>query len=141
MEWKDFVNGMEELQETATKYLEMYEDKMTDFLRSKDMSPEDNLQKEMILELLEHVHGICHLTEYAARETIRTGILHQREDGELEFDGDCLPLMTELEVLVYDEACGREVWTRTYVGGVQRKYLVGMKKQRYDMPVKIRIRE
>ena len=68
-------------------------------------------------------------------------MLHQRKDGELEFEGQCLPLMTELEVLTYDEELGHEIWTRTYVGGTQRKYLVGMKKRICDMPVMVRIRE
>ena len=142
MELKKFVNDVEMLIKEAKKYLEQHEDELVQFMRSRDRSPEESLEKELILEWLDHVRGLCHTVEYAAKQIIKTGYVCQREDGEILFDGVCLPLMTELEILIYDEILGHEVWTRTYVGGLQRKYLVGMKERMQDgVSVMARIRE
>ena len=48
--------------------------------------------------------------------------------GEIALDGDILPLMTEVEVKLYDKEEEQEIWTRTYVAGAKKRYLVGINR-------------
>ena len=69
----------------------------------------------------------------------KTGTLDRNEDGEIMLDGVVLPFMTEVEVFVYDENLKQDIWTRTVVGGVDRRYLVGLKKSEIKgIPARIR---
>lgn len=141
MELKAIAEMLKELNHAGELFLKQHEEELNVLINKKETSAEENLQKEILLELLEHVYGIHHITEYAKRKIGRTGSLSRNEDDEILFDGEILPLMTEMEVLVYDEDFKQEIWTRTFIGGFERKYLVGLDKN-YDINgIQARIRE
>ena len=58
--------------------------------------------------------------------TLVRRLLGLDSQGELTLDGDILPLMTEVEVKLYDKEEEQEIWTRTYVAGAKKRYLVGI---------------
>lgn len=128
------------LSEAGAKFLEMCEEEVLKCMRSESKTSEESLQKEFLFELMDHVYGIRHITEYMNKQIIKEGILDRNEAGEIVMDGEVLPLMAEIEVLVYDEDAGMEVWTRVFVGGSGRRYLVGVNKDREIRGIHARIR-
>ena len=94
-------------------------------LRQKE-DAESRLQREIFFEFLDNLHGMCHLAEYMGLEVVKEGVLGLDGQGELTLDGDILPLMTEVEVKLYDKEEEQEIWTRTYVAGAKKRYLVGI---------------
>lgn len=142
MELKTIAEMIEKLNRAGQDFLECYRDEISDFLKGDEVSAEENLQKELLLELLDHVYGINHIAEYVNREKLRVGTLERGSDGEILFDGEVLQLMTELEVYIFDPVLERNVWTRAYVGGLkEKKYLVGMDKSMEIGGIPARIRE
>ena len=69
---------------------------------------------------------MCHLAEYMGLEVVKEGVLGLDSQGEMTLDGDILPLVTEVEVKLYDKEEEQEIWTRTYVAGAKKRYLVGI---------------
>jgi len=67
-------------------------------------------------------------------------VLGRSEDGEITLDGEILPLMTEVEILFHDNEMGQDVWTRCFVGGSGKRYLVGLKKDLELNGLKARMR-
>lgn len=103
-------------------------------------SAENSLQSEILLELLDHVRGICRIQDYCNKKIVKNGTLTRNKDGKIMLDGEELSLMTELEVYVYDELKESFGWTRTFVGGAEKVYLVGLGKD-YELnglPARVR---
>ena len=73
------------------------------FLREDAEDAESRLQKEIFFEFLDNLHGMCHLAEYMGLEVVKEGVLGLDSQGEMTLDGDILPLMTEVEVKLYDK--------------------------------------
>lgn len=143
MDFKTSAEMIEKLNRAGQEWIETYREEAAEFLKKEETSPEENLQKEIILELMEHIYGINHIAEYLKRVKVRDGFLERDEEGEIRFNGEILPLMTELEVYIFDEFMEREIWTRTYVGGVKKeqKYLVGLDRMMEIKGIRARIRE
>ena len=140
MELKRVAEEMKELREAFEAFLNGNEEKIVNFLRTEEMTAEESLQKEVLFELLDHVHGICHVAEYMKKEIMREGILARNGAGEITFDGEILPMVKEIEVYIRDEDLEQEVWTKTFVGGVRKKYLVGLGKDLDVTGLKARMR-
>ena len=139
METKAVARMIKKLNNAGAEFLDQYDKELNAFIDKEGTTAEESLQKEVLLELLEHVYGILHIAEYLGRKVTKTGTLDRNEDGEIVLDGVVLPFMTELEVFVYDENLKQDIWTRTVVGGVDRRYLVGLKKSEIKgIPARIR---
>ena len=140
MELKQVSEEMKKLQEAGEAFLKDNEEKIIDFLRKEEMTAEECLQKEILFELLDHVYGICHVAEYMKKEIVKEGGLIRNSAGEITFNGEVLPLIREIEVYIHDEDLKQEVWTKTFVGGVRKKYLVGLGKDLDVTGLKARMR-
>lgn len=141
MDMKAVASQVQNINKAGEKFLERYEDVLTELLRKKEITSEESLQREILIELTEHIYGIRHIAEYLEKTEFRMGVVDRSENGEIVFNGEELPLMTELEVFVWDELSKQDVWTRVFVGGIDRKYLVGLKKNREIKGIPARIRE
>lgn len=128
MDLKKVAEEILKLNEAGAEYLAEHEDEIFDFIKSDEMTPEENLQKEILLELLDHIYGIRHIREYMMKDVAKEGILDKNEKGDIVLNGEVIPLMTEVEVFVYDKAMEQEIWTKTFVGGAGRRYLVGISR-------------
>ena len=140
MELKQVSKEMKKLKEVGEAFLRDNEEKIVDFLRKEEMTAEECLQKEILFELLDHVHGICYVTEYMKKEIVKEGVLVSNSAGEITFDGEILPIVREIEVYIHDEDLKQEIWTKTFVGGVREKYLVGLGKDLDVTGLKARMR-
>lgn len=139
MEAKTVVRMIKKLNDAGAEFLDQYNEELNAFIDKVEITAEESLQKEVLLELLEYVYGIRHIAEYLEKKVVKTGTLDRNEAGEIVLDGVVLPFMTELEVFVYDENLKQDIWTRTVVGGVDRRYLVGVKKSEIKgIPARIR---
>lgn len=128
MELKTTAFMIEKIDLAGQEFLEKYNEKISEFLKTDETSAEESLQKELFLELMEHIYGIHRISDYLKKDKIRMGTLKQNEDGEICFHGQILPLMTELEIYIYEPVLKQDIWTRVYVGKMQgnKKYLVGI---------------
>lgn len=140
MELKQLAEKMQGLKEAGEAFLTQYESQIVEFLRKEEITAEESLQKEILFELLDNIHGICYVTDYMGKDVAREGILGRNEDGEIVMDGEVLPLMTEVETFLHDEDLKQDIWTRAYVGGNKRRYLVGLKKDQELDGLKARMR-
>jgi hypothetical protein len=126
MNYKELAEKAREIKADGERFLARYENEIVDFLRADAEGAEDRLQKEIVFEFLDNLHGMCHMAEYMEQEVIKEGILGVDARGEVTLDGEVLPLMTEVEVKLYDKEEKQEIWTRTYVAGAKKRYLVGV---------------
>jgi len=141
MDLKGLASRVKEVNKAGEVFLEHYEAEMTELLKRKDLTAEESLLREIIVELTGHLYGIRHITEYLEKTGYRNGTIERNRNGEIEFNGEVLPLMTELEVYVRDAFTDQEVWTRVFVGGAEKKYLVGLKKNHEIQGIPARMRE
>lgn len=141
MDLNAMASHVRKMNASCEKFLKQYEGVLNDLLRKKDITAEESLQREILIELTEHIYGIRHIAEYLEKTGFRLGVVNRDSEGEIVFDGEILPLMTELEVHVLDELTGNKVWTRVFVGGIDKKYLVGLKKsfEIREIPARIRV--
>jgi len=141
MDMNALASQVRKMNEEGEQFLKQYEVVINELLRKKDISAEESLQREILIELTEHIYGIRHIVEYLEKTGFRLGVVNRDSEGEIVFDGEILPSMTELEVYVQDELTGNKVWTRVFVGGVDKKYLVGLKKnfEIREIPARIRV--
>ena len=107
MNYKELAEKAREIKAGGERFLAQYENEIVDFLREDAEDAESRLQKEIFFEFLDNLHGLD-------------------SQGEMTLDGDILPLMTEVEVKLYDKEEEQEIWTRTYVAGAKKRYLVGI---------------
>lgn len=128
MDLKRIAEEIMKVNDAGAEFLAENEDEIFDFIKADEMTPEENLQKELLLELLDHIYGIRHTMEYMKKDVVIEGDLGWNERGEIVLAGKVIPHMTEVEVYVYDKALEQEVWTKTFVGGASRRYLVGLSR-------------
>lgn len=140
MDLKQLAEKMQGLKSAGEAFLWENEKELVDFLRKEEITAEESLQKEILFELLDNIHGICHVAEYMEKDVVRENVLGRTSSGEITLGGEVLPLMTELEVFLYDEDLGAEVWTRAYVGGSEKRYLVGVRRNQELNGLKARMR-
>ena len=117
MNYKELAEKAREIKADGERFLAQYENEIVDFLREDAEDAESRLQKEIFFEFL---------AEYMGLEVVKEGVLGLDSQGEMTLDGDILPLMTEVEVKLYDKEEEQEIWTRTYVAGAKKRYLVGI---------------
>ena len=141
MDMNALASQVRRINAEGERFLKQYEEVVNDLLTRKEISAEESLQREILIELTEHIYGIRHIAEYLEKTGFRLGVVNRDSEGEIVFDGEILPLMTELEVYVLDELTGNKVWTRVFVGGIDKKYLVGLKKnfEIREIPARIRV--
>lgn len=141
MDMNALASQVRRINAEGERFLKQYEEVVNDLLTRKEISAEESLQREILIELTEHIYGIRHIADYLEKTGFRLGVVNRDSEGEIVFDGEILPLMTELEVYVRDEITGNKVWTRVFVGGVDKKYLVGLKKNSEirEIPARIRV--
>ena len=113
MNYKELAEKAREIKADGERFLAQYENEIVDFLREDAEDAESRLQKEIFFEFLDNLHGMCHLAEYMGLEVVKEGVLGLDSQGEMTLDGDILPLMTEVEVKLYDKEEEQEIWTRT----------------------------
>ena len=140
MELKQLAEKMKDLNEACRNVLAANEEEMITFLRKDNVTAEECLQKEILFELLDNIHGVQHMLKYMGSDVTREGLLGRDEKGEITFDGEILPLMTEVEVYAYDEELEQEIWTRGYVGGSRKRFLVGLDRDLELIGMKARMR-
>lgn len=140
MELKMYAEKIHSLKTDCDIFLKENKEAIIEFMRKKDITAEENLEKEILFELLDAVNGICHAADYMAAEVTAEGFLGRDQNGEITFENKVLPLMSEIEVYLYDEDAGMDVWTRVFVGGKEKRYLVGIGKDYDIIGLKARMR-
>lgn len=141
MDLKTIAEALKETNEAGIGFLAWLDKELSGNDLPETDEAEENLRQEILCELREHIRYVRLLTEYMKKDIVKTGIVDRNEAGEITIDGIVLPLMTELEVLVYDRDLGKNVWTRVFVGGSRRRYLVGLDRKCNVRGIPGRIRE
>lgn len=140
MELRVFAEKIKELKKSCDMFLEENEEDILKLIRKEKITAEENLQKELLFALLDAVTGVCSTIDYMKKEIVEEGTLGRNEKGEITFNEKALPLMSEIEVFVFDRELEQEVWTRVFVGGKDEHYLVGLGKDQELAGLKARMR-
>lgn len=141
MNWDAMKEDLKQVKKANEEFYEKYGEEFVKILRDEQADAEGCLKQELLFELLDHVQGLCHMADYLDKKVAKEGKLSRSENGEILFNGERLPLMKEIEVYVYEENCRHEVWTVTYVCGVEKPYLAGLNKEMEINGIPARIRE
>lgn len=140
MDLKKVAADLQQVIEASEKFLSENENEMLEFIGKRELTAEECLQRQEFFDLMNHISAIRNIQEYMAKDVTKTGVLGKDEQGELTLDDEVLPLMSEVEVLAFDEFEEKEIWIKTFVGGAEKRYLVGFEKDRELCGLTARIR-
>ena len=137
---KNLINDLRGMQQEGRRILEKYEDVIVDTLRKNRVDADESLRRDILFDILQHTQALCDVVDYMQKEVVREGILGHDAEGNILMDGEILPLMTEVEVYIFDTIIEQDIWTRAFVGGSTERYLVGLDRDIETDGRKVRIR-
>lgn len=137
---KELKQDLSELESACSSFLGKYESQLTDALNKTEMSAEDSLKIDLMLELVTHLSSAQFVSSYMQKDIVKEGILLQDEDGNFTLGGDPLPPMSDIEVYVHDDELNQDVWKRVFIGGGTEKRICGLRHPDLTSGVHARIR-
>ena len=137
---KEFKQDLSELESVCSSFLGKYESQLTAALNKAEMSAEESLKIDLMLELVTHLSSAQFVSSYMQKDIVKEGILLQDEAGNFTLDGDPLPAMSDIEVYVHDDELNQDVWKRVFIGGGTEKRICGLRHPDLTSGVHARIR-
>ena len=137
---KEFKQDLSELESACSSFLGKYESQLTAALNKAEMSAEESLKIDLMLELVTHLSSAQFVSSYMQKDIVKEGILLQDEAGNFTLGGDPLPAMSDIEVYVHDDELNQDVWKRVFIGGGTEKRICGLRHPDLTSGVHARIR-
>ena len=137
---KELKQDLSELESVCSRFLGKYESQLTDALNKAEMSAEESLKIDLMLELVTHLSSAQFVSSYMKKDIVKEGILRQDDDGNFTLGGTQLPPMSDVEVYVHDDELDQEVWKRVFIGGGSEKRICGLRRLDLTAGVHARIR-
>ena len=104
---KELKQDLSELESVCSSFLGKYESQLTAALNKAEMSAEESLKIDLMLELITHLSSAQFVSSYMQKEIVKEGILLQDKAGNFTLGGTPLPPMSDIEVYVHDDEIGR----------------------------------
>ena len=137
---KEFKQDLSELESVCSSFLGKYESQLTAALNKAEMSAEESLKIDLMLELVTHLSSAQFVSSYMQKEIVKEGILLQDKAGNFTLSGTPLPPMSDIEVYVHDDELDQDVWKRVFIGGGSEKRICGLRHPDLTSGVHARIR-
>ena len=137
---KEFKQDLSELESVCSSFLGKYESQLTAALNKAEMSAEESLKIDLMLELVTHLSSAQFVSSYMQKDIVKEGILLQDAAGNFTLGGDPLPTMSDIEVYVHDDELNQDVWKRVFIGGGTEKRICGLRHPDLTSGVHARIR-
>ena len=137
---KEFKQDLSELESVCSSFLGKYESQLTAALNKAEMSAEESLKIDLMLELVTHLSSAQFVSSYMQKDIVKEGILLQDAAGNFTLGGDPLPTMGDIEVYVHDDELNQDVWKRVFIGGGTEKRICGLRHPDLTSGVHARIR-
>ncbi len=137
---KEFKQDLSELESVCSSFLGKYESQLTAALNKAEMSAEESLKIDLMLELITHLSSAQFVSSYMQKEIVKEGILLQDKAGNFTLGGTPLPPMSDVEVYVHDDELDQDVWKRVFIGGGSEKRICGLRHPDLTSGVHARIR-
>ena len=137
---KEFKQDLSELESVCSSFLGKYESQLTAALNKAEMSAEESLKIDLMLELVTHLSSAQFVSSYMQKNIVKEGILLQDAAGNFTLGGDPLPTMSDIEVYVHDDELNQDVWKRVFIGGGTEKRICGLRHPDLTSGVHARIR-
>ena len=128
------------LESACVNFLEKYESLLTSALNKQEMSAEESLKIDLMLELITHLSSAQFAASYMQKDVVKEGILIQDPSGSFTLGGTPLPPMTDIEVYVHDDELDQDVWKRVFIGGSPKQRICGLKHPNLTFGIHARIR-
>lgn len=136
----EFKQDLSELESVCSSFLGKYESQLTAALNKAEMSAEESLKIDLMLELITHLSSAQFVSSYMQKEIVKEGILLQDKAGNFTLGGTSLPPMSDIEVYVHDDELDQDVWKRVFIGGGSEKRICGLRHPDLTSGVHARIR-
>ena len=136
----EFKQDLSELESVCSSFLGKYESQLTAALNKAEMSAEESLKIDLMLELITHLSSAQFVSSYMQTEIVKEGILLQDKAGNFTLSGTPLPPMSDIEVYVHDDELDQDVWKRVFIGGGSEKRICGLRNPDLTSGVHARIR-
>lgn len=137
---KELKEDLSELESVCSRFLGKYESQLTDALNQGEMSAEDSLKIDLMLELVTHLSSAQFVSSYMKKDIVKEGILRRDDNGNFTLGGTQLPPMSDVEVYVHDDELDQNVWKRVFIGGGSEKRICGLRRLDLTSGVHARIR-
>ena len=137
---KELKQDLSELESVCSSFLGKYESQLTAALNKAEMSAEESLKIDLMLELVTHLSSAQFVSSYMQKNIVKEGILLQDAAGNFTLGGDPLPTMSDIEVYVHDDELNQDVWKRVFIGGGTEKRICGLRHPDLTSGVHARIR-
>ena len=137
---KEFKQDLSELESVCSSFLGKYESQLTAALNKAEMSAEESLKIDLMLELVTHLSSAQFVSSYMQKDIVKEGILLQDAAGNFTLGGNPLSTMSDIEVYVHDDELNQDVWKRVFIGGGTEKRICGLRHPDLTSGVHARIR-
>ena len=137
---KELKQNLSEIESACSSFLGKYESLLAGALNQTEVSAEESLKIDLMLELITHLSSAQFVAAYMQKEIVQEGILERGENGSLSLNGTPIPPMSDIEVFVHDDELQQNVWKRVFVGGASGNRICGLKNQDLASGVRVRIR-
>lgn len=139
MDYKELLKDLNIIKNTLDEFEKKHGEEIAEFISKRDISEEENLIASALASIYEKTINIRFTIDKLQAPVKREGILTKNTDGEICLNGEPLPLLTDLEVLVHDEF--NRGWTPAFIGtGESGPFLVGVDRDTDINGIKARIK-
>lgn len=115
MDKKQILEELQEVKRINEEFLSLRSDEISELIAKENVTAEDVLHKEILIELWDRMQRIIDIIKYIEKTKVQVGRLSLDKEGNILFNGKIIPPTQEFEVCLYDEILKMEIWTRTYV--------------------------
>jgi len=143
MDTETLFADLQLVKEANDNFSQKHGEEILQIVEKEDMTAEESLIQEILLELSEKMERVSQIIEYLGMEITEEGMLNSDDNGTILFNGKKLPLMKEIEVYIHDEELQRNIWTRTFISisdDGEFPYLAGLDQRLEINRMRARIR-
>lgn len=128
------------LEAACDSFLKKYEDPLTKALNQEQISAEENLKIDLMLELITNLSSVQFISSYMQKDITEEGTLTQDENGHFVLNGTPLPSMCDIEIYVHDTELNQDVWKRVFISGENEQVICGIRHLDLSSGIHARIR-
>lgn len=136
---KELKQDLSELESACHKFLGKYESQLADALNRAEMTAEESLKIDLMLELVTHLSSAQFISSYMQKDIVKEGLLLMDEAGNFTLEGTPVPPMSDIEVYVHDDELDQDVWKRVFVSGGEKR-ICGLRHPDLTSGIHARIR-